>query len=108
MSNSSEPRQQLIDICSNVLANKISLLEASRLIVALGFTNDLDENDDDINSFVAIESETDHLPIGRVRQYWNETSLKEKDLEIEENEKWARSFGIESCENIIQKYKKDV
>jgi hypothetical protein len=98
-------RQKIIDICNKVLSDQLSIIEASRKIVWLTHNEKLDERDEDLVVFQGIDSETDHLPIGDVRIFWNKTSLEAKDEEIKKYEEWAKSFGREVCENLIKKYK---
>ena len=43
--------------------------------------------DDDFMLFVAIASETDHLPVGEVRKQYSPDALQKADTEIEEAEK---------------------
>ncbi|HEX4343245.1 MAG TPA: hypothetical protein VH255_07630, partial [Verrucomicrobiae bacterium] len=40
------------------------------------------DRDSDLIYFIAVNSQTDHLPIGEVRQHWNPEELREKDIEI--------------------------
>jgi hypothetical protein len=50
-------------------------------MVALRNHGDLDDSED-LNPFVGVESETDDLPAGRVREEWREEALLEVDREI--------------------------
>jgi len=54
--------------------------------------------------FVAIESETDHLPLGPVRQYWAKDSLTKKDDEIHAVDLFYREQALTAAQNIIHKY----
>ncbi len=50
---------------------------------------------------IAIESETDDLPIGKVRSEWDEHALAEKYGEIERCEALWRESMKGACERIL-------
>jgi hypothetical protein len=58
-------------------------------------------DDEDFLVFVAIDSETDGLPIGPVRDRWLAAALAEKEDAIERARDWAREFGLESFSRIV-------
>lgn len=45
------------------------------------------------------------LPIGRFREGWNEESLKQKDLEVQESEAFYLGSARQSAINLLNKYK---
>jgi hypothetical protein len=55
----------------------------------------------DFNSICGIDSETDHLPIGRVREHWHQDKLPEKDREIAHCEGLYRDQVHAVCERIL-------
>ena len=57
----------------------------------------------DFNSIKGIDSETDHLPIGRVREEWHPKYLLEKDREIARCEDLYRDKVRAICEGILQR-----
>jgi hypothetical protein len=96
-------RLNAVKAASDVIEGKQSILLAARSIVQLRFDLGIDENDDDLLTFVGIDSETDHLPLGSERQHWDQNALLSKDKEIQEMENWALSFGVEACKRLISK-----
>lgn len=52
--------------------------------------------------FVAIDSETDHLPIGAVRELWQRDALARKDQEIHRFEQVQRTQTLEACLMLIR------
>ena len=52
--------------------------------------------------FVAIDSETDDLPIGAVRDLWQPDALARKDLEISRCEQLYRKQVAEACLALIE------
>lgn len=55
---------------------------------------------EDFDLIRAIESETDHLPIGRVRQLWHPDSLQEKDREIARCESFWHEQMKSTCRRV--------
>jgi hypothetical protein len=78
------------------------VLLAARELVGLlrGFTGQLSR--EDITLFVVIESESDGLPIGPERQYWNREALARKDVEIARYEAACRPLALAACERILK------
>lgn len=54
--------------------------------------------------FVAIDSETDHLPVGTVRRDWAPEALEEKNREIREYEEASRHDAYYAARNLLKKY----
>jgi hypothetical protein len=73
----------------------------SRMLYWLGLRSD---DDQDAADFHLIVAKTDALPIGAERQYWHEWALVEKDREIARAEAWARGFGLDTCQRLIQRF----
>ncbi|HKW29504.1 MAG TPA: hypothetical protein VJT54_09220 [Verrucomicrobiae bacterium] len=82
--------------------DEIGIIEASRILSKRPFSQGLD-NDPDVITFIAIDSATDHLPIGEVRKLWNPEMLLQKDKEIAEAEKFYRERAREACKRLIKK-----
>ena len=59
--------------------------------------------DEDFVVFGVISDETDHLPIGAARQYWDPKALEEADISIARIENSARDDVIRACKNIIRR-----
>jgi hypothetical protein len=51
--------------------------------------------------FNGVCSETDDLPIGRVREYWATSALREKDRQAADYEARIRIQFLEACREII-------
>jgi hypothetical protein len=97
-------RLKVVDLVTQVIDGKISILLAARQIVQLRFEIGVDENDKDILVFVGIDSESDSLPLGSERAHWSEEALKNKENEIKSTEKWALDFGIEACKSLKARF----
>jgi hypothetical protein len=52
--------------------------------------------------FTAIDSETDALPIGEVRQHWSSEALERKESETTAAERSYRNTAIEAATRLLQ------
>jgi len=77
--------------------------EAARILSRSRFVLDA-KNDPDFLVFVSIDSETDHLPVGEMRNHWNPGVLVLKDWELAEAEKLHRIQAYDACKSLIEKY----
>jgi hypothetical protein len=98
-----DARRTIGEIAKAMLAGETSFLSGSRKINALRFPARLD-HDQDVIPFVAIDSETDALPLGPVRAHWNADALRRLEPEIERAEIWAREFGSEACRKLVERF----
>jgi hypothetical protein len=97
--------QKVAQIARDILDGRIGIIEGAREIRRfcgghLGF----DERDLDLNTFVAIDSETDDLPIGDVRQYWAPDALAQKDAEIARCEAIYREPAFRAASHLITRF----
>ncbi len=96
--------QRLIDLCHSVISGQTSIIEGARSILA--YREDMGEGDNKgWNIFVVVESDSDHLPVGEIRQHWAEDALRAKDIEIKNFESFYRKPMIEACYAISTEYK---
>ncbi len=100
-----ENRQKVVAIAQDLLAGRIGVLEAARQIDALrGDRVGLDELDPDFVTFLAIDSETDDLPVGESRRDWAADALAEKDIEIARCEELYRRQAVESASHLVARF----
>jgi len=69
-------RKQVVETAQSMLSGKLSFLEGARLLYGLRHDAAVRDDDADFMAFVVINSETDALPIGTVRQYWSHDALE--------------------------------
>jgi len=86
-----------------VLSGELGIIAGARRLCSLGHEIGADR-DADFTFFIYLESETDHLPVGDVRQHWNAEALRDKDPEIMRVEAFYRERAFEICRRLIQKY----
>jgi hypothetical protein len=63
-----------------------------------------DQIDDDFILFIGVDSETDGLPLGDERKYWNEKVLIKKDKEIAEYETRVKQEVLDACRKLIERF----
>ncbi|HVR64908.1 MAG TPA: DUF2489 domain-containing protein [Polyangia bacterium] len=97
-------RAEVVNLARRVLSGDLSILLAARELSRLRFSVGGDEWDPDFIQFVAIDSETDHLPVGQARQHWASEALVEKDEEIARAEAWARDGGLTACQRLLDRF----
>src|SRR6266478_1920374 len=78
--------QSVVSVAEQILSHELGIIEGARKLCSLRFDVRA-ENDKDFIFFVGVESETDHLPVGKTQVHWKPTALKEKKEEIEKFEK---------------------
>jgi hypothetical protein len=88
------------EISEAVLEGRLSILEGTRALRPLAFTDAI-ASETDRRTIIGIESETDNLPIGEVRQLWAPSALEEKDLEIVRCEGLWRDEVLAVCRRIL-------
>lgn len=87
-----------------MLNERLSFVEGSRAILGLLSRAGLSDDDPDYALFVAIESETNDVPLGSARQHWNAAALKEFD----EAEEYAKREGRVGAERLLQRFGTDL
>ena len=97
-------RGKILKAAQDMLTGKLSYIEGARSFVVAWTTTRLDERDADFLPFVGIVSETDALPIGEERKYWQVTALDALQPEIDQTEVWARWFGEPHCRGLVERF----
>jgi hypothetical protein len=99
-----ENRNRVVAIAEGILDGKIGIIEGSRILAGLRLKVSGDSFDPDFIDFVAIASETDHLPVGPVRKEWAPDSLAKKDVEMKDTEDFYRERTLAACKKLIQRF----
>lgn len=94
-------REPALQIAREVLAGDIPVLEAAITLCPLLRSDPTIASKDDTNLMVALASEIDHLPIGRVREEWHPDFLPAKDQEVARFERLSRKEVRSACERIL-------
>jgi hypothetical protein len=100
-------RRAMIEAAQAMLAGRLSYIEGTRKILAAGCLARLDEWDPDLLPFEGINSETDALPFGEMRDHWQAAALEALQPEIDRMEGWARQHGEPHCRNLVARFSGD-
>jgi len=100
-----EARHKLVALAKAMIKNEISFFEgASKVLSLKDNIGGVSDSDQDINVFVVIASETDHLPLEKQRHLWSQEALAKLEPEFKKTEEWANTFAPEACKNIIARF----
>ncbi|WP_315765505.1 MULTISPECIES: hypothetical protein [unclassified Bradyrhizobium] len=99
-------RDTVLKTAQDMLAGNLTYIEGARKIVVARWAARLNERDADILAFIGIDSETEALPVGPIRKYWQRSALDALQPEIDRSEAWARGFGERHCRNLIHRLSK--
>jgi hypothetical protein len=88
------------EIAQAVLSGRMGMLEACRELASLGHTPGV--MSEEIHTvFIGADSETDHLPIGAVRELWDQQVLLEKDRDIAAMEAHWKDRVVAACKELV-------
>jgi Protein of unknown function (DUF2489) len=96
--------QRVVAVASAMLRSELGVIEGSRLLCTLRPQVSSLHHDPDFLTFVGIDSETDHLPVGDVRQHWAPDALVIKDQEIQAAEAFYRDLAFAGCERLLARF----
>jgi hypothetical protein len=92
---------ELLQILDQFARGELQATETSRRVVY--FRDQLGELDSEaFLPFVAHESDTDHLPLGAVREHWSAAALARNDAELAEIDTAARPELVEAAKVLVQ------
>lgn len=97
-------RAAVFEAVHDMLAGQLSYIEGARKISAARFSCRLDEWDDDLRCFIGIDSDTDALPFGKMREHWQSAALEALQAEIDRKEVWARRLAEPHCRNLVERF----
>lgn len=98
-------RQKVVAIAKRLLAAEMGIIDAARQINAFrGDRVGLDEFDPDFVTFLAIDGQTDHLPLGESRSHWAADALAQKDIEIARCEELYRGQAVEAASRLVARF----
>ena len=97
-------RKELLELANAMLAGEVNLIEGVRKICSLRFAIGDSENEV-FFPMRAIDSETDHYPLGEMRTKCNIDYLKQMDAEMACYLSNASQDILDACKNIIRTYR---
>ena len=104
-------RGKIVAICEAILREEMGAIPGSRILNKLELdllhqaTFGWFDRDEDFSTFVAIDSETDHLPVDLERHNWSTEALERKDQEIAKAEQWAKELAFPACRKLIERFR---
>jgi hypothetical protein len=98
-------RHRLVAVAQAMLEGKLPFIEGAVQVIAIrSQLSGLTDRDPDFDVFVAIRSETDHLPLEEQRSLWLPEALDRLEAELKQSEEWASSFAPQACRNLIARF----
>lgn len=98
-------REKLVTLAKEMIDGELSYFEGAQKVLALKKSiGGVTDKDPDFNAFVAISSETDHLPLKAQRHLWSPLTLAALEEEFEKTEQWASEFAHKACHNLIGRF----
>lgn len=99
-------RQQAVELATGVLDGTKNVLEACHELAALRWEVEVGQWDEDFTRFAGISSETDALPVGRVRELWSIAALARLEPDIQSAIEWAMPLAIPACQSVIVRFRR--
>jgi hypothetical protein len=93
MNEKQRTRLKIVETLECMLAGELSFIEGSRALSSLLHFADVDRMSEPFVTFVAIDSETDDMPLGDVKALWSKEALDNHAAEWRQAEDWARRIG---------------
>jgi len=94
-------RAEALATANGMRSGQLGVIEGSRRLVALAESVDLPRHEALFMPFVAIESQTDHLPIGEQEQFWAPDALALKRDQVAAAETLHRADALSACAELI-------
>lgn len=98
-----KPRNKAIEIAKQMLNDQVNLIEGCRAICSISYEDD-DPNENVYLPFVAFESETDHIPIGKARLNCSQEHIKKLDNEVRNYILERKADIYNACQELIRKF----
>jgi hypothetical protein len=102
-------RGKIVAICEAILNEEIGVIAGSRILCGLEHelvkreAGTCFQRDEDFITFVAINSETDHLPVDDERANWSAEALQRKDVEIAKAETLYKEDAFAACRKLTER-----
>ena len=94
-------REAIVETAQSMLDGRTGYIEGSRQICGLLDAARLERLEPPFVMFVAIDSETDHVPVGKVRDRWHPDAKMKFAQEWADAEQYAKSHGEVACRQTI-------
>ena len=102
MHSVAQAREKIRRIAGQMLAGEMAYIEGARAISDLLSDAQVDQLEPPFVTFVAIDCETDGVPIGPVCELWQPEARKRLEPEWAEAESYAKAIGETACWQAIK------
>ena len=92
---------RVLSLAKQLLAGQLGVIAAARALAPLRHDAE-PELSEMLLVFTGIDSETDNLPVGEVRQHWRAEALEGKDREITEAEELYRDSAMKAATSLVR------
>jgi hypothetical protein len=96
-----ESKREVLSLAKQLLAGQSGVIATARALAPFRHSSD-SELSKILLTFTAIDSETDTLPLGNLRNSWSPEALEGKDREIAEAEDFYRSSAVDAATLIVR------
>jgi hypothetical protein len=98
-------KREAVDVATQVVNGEVGIIAGSRVLLRLGHELVPDTRvDPDFVVFLALDSETDHLPLEDERHNWEPAAFAQKQLEVARLEELSRPGVVAACRAIIDRF----
>ncbi len=94
-------RAKVAQIVQMMLDGECSYIAGSRYILPLLSEARIDSLEEPFVAFVAINSETDVVPLARFRGNWDPDAMAKHVPEWDRLERWAKTYGERACRETL-------
>src|SRR5262245_28920089 len=91
-------RADALVIARGIRSGSVGVVEGSRRLAALQSAVEPGAHEELLSAFIAIDSQTDHLPIGDQLTLWAPDALVAKRAELTEAERVHRRDALKACD----------
>jgi hypothetical protein len=101
-----EARRRVVAAAEALLRGEVGVIESAQRLSSLA-SSVVDDwfNDPEFAVFGVLDTETDHLPVGRAREFWDPIALREKDPTIQRIEAANRLEVEAACRRLVARFR---
>lgn len=98
-------KRQIARTAQQILVEEIGLVDGCRRLIKLFNSLDPEEWDGELfNPIIAVESETEYVPVGELRSMWNPQALAIKEAQAKTYLDQVKDWIYQACRGLIDKY----
>jgi len=97
-------RRRVVEVAEGILDGRIGVIDGARRLCRLRSSVCEDDLDADFLRFIGIDSETDTLPIGEVRDVWSADTLVRKGEELKAAEALYRDVSFGAYRKLLARF----